>query len=76
MKLRGLGEGWGAGGIIREKGQMELERSGPHRSGNKQPDRDAEEGHGTAVHVGGSYAAQGKEWTERNWVGTLNTRAD
>ena len=55
---------------------MELERSGPHRSGNKQPDRDAEEGHGTAVHVGGSYAAQGKEWTERNWVGTLNTRAD
>lgn len=76
MKLRGFSEGWGAGGIISEKGQRGWRGQGPTGQGTNSQTRDAEESHGTALHVGGSYAAQGNEWTERNWVGTLKARAD
>lgn len=33
MKLRGLSEGWGAGGIIREKGQRSWRGQGPAGQG-------------------------------------------
>lgn len=52
--MRGLREGWGAGGIVIKAGGAGRVRAQQVR---EQLDRDLEEGHGIAMHAGGSQDA-------------------